>query len=92
MMIPPEMKDPKGISLRVVYSSADVSERKLPAAMENASTKMRIMPVRRMVLRDTPAAAIPERSPTVETKLSSTPKIKLRTYMVKNLESFFFMK
>ena len=62
------------------YSSADNSDRKLPAAIENASTKISTTPVKKIVSLGTPAIAIPESNPTVETKLSSTPKIKFLKY------------
>src|SRR3989344_1545897 len=51
--------------------------------MENASTKIKIAPVNKMVSRATPAIAIPESKPTVEAKLSSTPKINARKYSAK---------
>src|SRR3989344_5675414 len=65
-----------GLLVPLAYSSADDSDKKLPAAIENASTKMSTAPVRKMVSRGTSAIAMPERRPTVETKLSSTPKMK----------------
>ena len=71
-----------GESLWVSYISTSDSERKLPAAMEIASTKISMTPVVRTVSLVAPAVVIPERSPTVETKLSSTPKIKFRKYEV----------
>ena len=67
-------------SLRVKYSCADCSESKLPTAIEKASTKRRIMPVRTICDRSTPPTAMPERSPTVDTRLSSTPKTKFLIY------------
>src|SRR3989344_145846 len=70
------------------YSFAACPERISPTPIENASTKIRTTPVRRIDERDIPAAATPERSPTVDTKLSSTPKIKLRT---REGERNFFM-
>src|SRR3989344_8893841 len=80
-MITPPRNEPEAVASRlVVNSSAEVSERKLPAAIENASTKMRMRPVRRIISRATPAIATPESNPTVETRLSSTPKMKLRKY------------
>src|SRR3989344_3372520 len=62
----------------LAYSSAEYSERKLPAAIENASTKISTIPVRKIVPRGTPAIATPESRPTEETKLSSTPNTKFR--------------
>ena len=41
--------------------------------MENASTKMSTMPVITIIVVEGPAAATPDTSSTVETKLSSTP-------------------
>ena len=46
--------------------------------MENASTKIKITPVKSIVSLEIDAAATPDKSPTVETRLSSTPKIKFR--------------
>src|SRR3989338_7066372 len=60
------------------FSSAEDSERYPPADIENASTRMRTTPVSKIVSLPTPADATPARSPTVETRLSSTPKTKLR--------------
>src|SRR3989338_594266 len=65
-------------------SSADCSERKLPTAMENASTDTSTIPLIRMVFCGTPAIAMPERSPTVETKLSSTPNTKVRRKLARD--------
>ena len=65
-----------GVSTPLAYPSAEDSDKKLPADIEKASTKMSTTPVRKIVSLDTAARAIPERSPTVETKLSSTPKTK----------------
>ena len=53
--------------------------------MENASTKIKIAPVRRIVSLGTPAMATPERRPTVDAKLSSIPKTKDRKYLAKTL-------
>ena len=73
----PETKLPLvGRSDCVLYSWTEYSETKLPAAIENASTNIKTMPVKNIVSRDISAMAIPDKSPTVETKLSSTPKIK----------------
>src|SRR3989344_2500223 len=63
---------------RLAYSSAEDSDRKLPAAIENASTKISTTPVRKTVPRGTPAIATPESKQTVETRLSSTPNTKFR--------------
>jgi len=60
------------------YSSTDSSDRKLPTAMENASTAMKTMPVKSMVEFGTWPMSMPDKRPTVETRLSSTPKIILR--------------
>ncbi|MDP2741273.1 MAG: hypothetical protein Q8O66_01115 [bacterium] len=60
----------------VAYSSAEFSERKAPTAIENASTNIRTAPVRKIMRGEVFATAMPESSPTVETKLSSTPKTK----------------
>src|SRR3989344_5960440 len=73
----PEMKLLlEGVSAPILSPSAEYSERKLPAAIENASTNIKISPVKNMVPLGTLAIATPERSPTVETRLSSTPNIK----------------
>ena len=63
-------------SVPVLYPSAEYSDKKLPAAIENASTKISTAPVKKIVSLATPAIATPDNKPTVETKLSSTPKIK----------------
>lgn len=68
------------LSSPLAYSSAEDSDRKLPAAIEKASTKISTTPVKKIVSLGTPAIAIPESRPTVETKLSSTPKIKFLKY------------
>src|SRR3989344_3458747 len=65
-------------------SSADCSERKLPTAMENASTDTSTTPLTRIAFCGTPAIAMPERSPTVETKLSSTPNTKVRRKLARD--------
>ena len=71
----------EGTLLRLlIYSSADCSDKKLPTPIEKASTKINMIPVNKIVDLGTLAAAIPDKSPTVETKLSSTPNMKLRTY------------
>jgi hypothetical protein len=84
----PEMKYEKNIIIpetilrRLVWSSplrrlsAEVSDKKLPAAIENASANIKTTPVRNIVSLGTSATAIPDKRPTVETKLSSTPKTK----------------
>ena len=69
-------------SLRFTYSSTECSDRKLPAVIEMASTKISTTPVSKMVDFGTSATAIPDNSPTVETKLSSTPKIKFLKYEI----------
>lgn len=66
-------------------SFAELSDNNEPTHIENASTKMRIMPVNMIVDRGVPAAAIPEMRPMVETRLSSTPNVKLRTLSVVNI-------
>jgi len=69
----------RGVSARrCAYSSADDSDKKLPAAMETASTRMSTVPVSKINGRGMSEIAIPESRPTVETKLSSTPKTKFR--------------
>src|SRR3989344_1126011 len=65
-----------GMSVPLAYPSAEDSDKKLPADMENASTNTSTTPVRKIVFPGTVARAMPESSPTVETRLSSTPKIK----------------
>src|SRR5688572_27962356 len=60
------------------HSRTDSSERKLPTAMENASTTISTPPANRMVGRSTWAEATPDTNPTVDTKESSTPKMKFR--------------
>src|SRR3989338_5293298 len=77
-MITAASTEPRVSSTPPSISSTEASERKLPAAMENASTKMSTTPVKNIVSRGTPAIAMPERSPTVETSPSSTPNTKLR--------------
>jgi len=57
-----------------------ILERKLPTAIDNPSTNNNMAPVSRMVDLGTSATATPDKSPTVETKLSSTPKIKFLKY------------
>src|SRR3989344_1760580 len=83
MITPPTTKYFIGSPALETYSSAERSERKLPAAIENASTKIKTIPARNMVPTETPAVAMPARSPVVETRLSSTPKIKLRVHNAK---------
>ena len=61
------------------YSSADCSDKKLPTPMEKASTKIKTIPVNKICFCAMPPTATPESNPTVETKLSSTPKIKFLT-------------
>ena len=55
--------------------SLESSDKKLPTPIEKPSTKIKTIPVRKMVPRGIPAIAIPDNNPTVETRLSSTPKI-----------------
>lgn len=64
----------------LVYSSTEDSVRKLPTAIDNPSTNNKIIPVSNIVDLGTSATATPDKSPTVETKLSSTPKIKFLKY------------
>lgn len=84
--------DPEKDRLRATFdlcsnSLAELSESNEPTLMENASTKMRMIPVRSIVARGEPTAAIPDTNPTVETKLSSTPKVKFRIEVeVKNFK------
>jgi hypothetical protein len=47
--------------------------------MDMASVKMRIKPVVIIVLLLALVAAIPDKRPTVEARLSSTPKVKFRS-------------
>src|SRR3989344_6903176 len=60
------------------YSSADWSDRNVPTPMDMASVNTRTKPVRTTVEAATWAEATPDNRPTVEAKLSSTPKVKLR--------------
>jgi len=48
--------------------------------MEKASTKMRTTPVKNISGFGRPPEATPESKPTVETRLSSTPKMKFLMY------------
>src|SRR3989344_255856 len=77
-MMAPAVIEPRISSTPPSISSTDASERKLPAAIENASTNIKTTPVKNIVPRGTPAMAMPERSPTVETSPSSTPNTKFR--------------
>lgn len=65
-----------------VDSAVSLSERKLPTDIENASTQIKMMPEITISFLSTPAEAIPAKSPTVETKLSSEPKIKFLAYKI----------
>src|SRR3989338_5433159 len=78
MVIPPTKEGRGETTSCFSYSRVDDSERKLPTPIENASTHIRTVPLKRISERPTPAAATPERSPTVDTKLSSTPNTKFR--------------
>lgn len=64
----------------LMYSKVVCSDKKLPIPIDSASTRIRINPVKRIVDLETFAAAIPERSPPVDTKLSSTPNMKFFIY------------
>src|SRR3989344_3969584 len=67
------------ISFCFSYSSAECSDKTLPTAIENASTNIKMAPVNITYFREIPVIAIPDNNPTVETKLSSTPKMKFLT-------------
>ena len=64
-------------------SSVAVSDKKLPTDIEKASTQINTIPEISISLRATPAEAIPANNPTVETKLSSEPKMKFLVYKIK---------
>src|SRR3989344_3129963 len=84
----------EAFSMAVGSFLAEFSVRKLPTAMENASTKIKTIPGSKISTLATPPMATPESRPTVETRLSSAPKIKLRTYKTKFLpgieDNFYF--
>lgn len=63
-------------------SAVSLSERKLPTDIENASTQIKMMPEITISFLSTPADAIPAKSPTVDTKLSSEPKMKFLAYNI----------
>jgi hypothetical protein len=65
-----------------VDSAVSLSDRKLPTDIENASTQIKMMPEITISFLSTPADAIPAKSPTVDTKLSSEPKIKFLAYKI----------
>src|SRR3989344_4112847 len=74
------------------YSSAICSESRLPIPMENDSTKIKIVPVIRISDLPRPATATPETSPSVDARLSSTPKTKfLRINTEGFLKLMFFV-
>lgn len=70
----------RGRSRRVLNSDTDCSVRKLPTPMDIASVKIKIRPVIMIVELGTEAEATPASRPTVEDKLSSTPKVKFLIY------------
>lgn len=82
----PERKYEKNImtpsftGLSFVFSSISMTEdsdKKDPAPIEVASTTIAIMPAKHIwCLVNSPAEAMPNRIPKVETRLSSAPKIK----------------
>src|SRR3989338_5309476 len=78
MVIPPRYERESGIFPALFSSFVELSDKRLPTPIENASTKIRTTPARTIVLTGSPAAATPDNSPTVETRLSSTPNTKLR--------------
>lgn len=77
-MINEETRDRlNGTAFCALNSCAEFSDKSDPTAIEKASTKIKIVPVSKMVFVSIPTEAIPDTSPIVETKLSSTPKTKL---------------
>jgi hypothetical protein len=69
-------EDASGTAMPFRNSRAELSDKRLPMHIENASTNTKISPVSRIVDLGTPTMAIPDTSPTVETRLSSTPNTK----------------
>jgi len=59
--------------------------------MEKASTKIKTTPVKKISDFGRPPEATPESKPTVETRLSSTPKMKFLTYEEVLIELYFFI-
>src|SRR3989344_6973958 len=65
-----------GVSVPFAYTSAEDSDKYVPAAIEKASTNISTTPVKKIVFAGTVANAMPDSNPTVDTRLSSTPKTK----------------